>query len=238
MGINVTADLAVIQIDGVSNLKPATFANSDTVQVGDSVLAVGNALGYGGAPTVTEGILSAKGRSLTGQSDNLTGLLQTDAAINPGNSGGPLVDATGQVIGIDTAVAAGSATEPAQNIGFAIPSNTVVAALPALKAGTGAGSQGGTRARRSPAPSSASRSPTRSNGALVEAVEPGSPADSAGIQVGDVITALDGKAIADGATLQSTIRSEKAGKAVTITVLRGGQSTTLHATLGTTQLAS
>ena len=72
---------------------------------------------------------------------------------------------------------------------------------------------------------------------MVEAVEPGSPADSAGIQVGDVITQLDGKAIADGATLQSTIRSEKAGKAVTVIVLRGGQSTTLHATLGTTQIA-
>jgi serine protease Do len=237
VGINVTADLAVIQIDGVSNLKPATFANSDTVQVGDSVLAVGNALGYGGAPTVTEGILSAKGRSLTGQSDNLTNLLQTDAAINPGNSGGPLVDATGQVIGIDTAVAAGSANEPAQNIGFAIPSNTVVAALPALKAGSGAGSQGNQGTTQSGTFLGVSVADA-TGGALVEAVQPGSPADSAGIQVGDVITQLDGKAIADGATLQSTIRSEKAGKAVTVIVLRGGQSTTLHATLGTTQIAS
>ncbi len=237
MGIDTNADLAVIQIDGVSGLKAATFANSDTAQVGDSVLAVGNALGYGGAPTVTEGILSAKGRSLTGQSDNLTNLLQTDAAINPGNSGGPLVDSTGQVIGIDTAVAAGSATEPAQNIGFAIPSNTVVAALPALKAGAGAGSQGNQGATQNGTFLGVSVADA-TGGALVEAVEPGSPAESAGIQVGDVITAIDGKTIADGAALQTAIRSEKAGKAVAITVLRGGQSTTLHATLGTSQLNS
>ena len=157
VGIDVTADLAVIQIDGVSNLKPATFANSDTVQVGDSVLAVGNALGYGGAPTVTEGILSAKGRSLTGQSDNLTNLLQTDAAINPGNSGGPLVDATGQVIGIDTAVAAGSATEPAQNIGFRHPEQHRGRCAAGAEGRLRCWFAGHTRARRSPARSSASR---------------------------------------------------------------------------------
>ena len=134
-------------------------------------------------------------------------------------------------------MASGTSTEPAQNIGFAIPSNTVVAALPALKAGAGAGSQGNQGTTQSGTFLGVSVSDA-TTGALVEAVQPGSPAESAGIQVGDVITSLDGKAIADGAALQSTIRSEKAGKAVAITVLRGGQSSTVHATLGTTQIAS
>jgi S1-C subfamily serine protease len=234
VGINANEDLAVIQIAGVSNLKPATFANSDTAAVGDSVLAVGNALGYGGAPTVTEGILSAKGRSLSGTSDNLTGLLQTDAAINPGNSGGPLVDTSGQVIGINVAVASGSATEPAQNIGFAIPSNTVVSALPALKAGSGAGSQGSTQSSTFLGVSVSDAA----NGALVEGVEPGSPADDAGLQVGDVITKIDGKAVADGAALQQAIRADKPGTSVTLSIIRNGSPTTVHATLGSTEVSS
>jgi S1-C subfamily serine protease len=237
VGINTSEDLAVIKVAGASNLKAATFANSDTAAVGDSVLAVGNALGYGGAPTVTEGILSAKGRSLSGTSDNLTGLLQTDAAINPGNSGGPLVDATGKVIGINVAVASGTQDEPAQNIGFAIASNTVVNALPALKAGSGAGSQGGSGTTQSGTFLGVSVSDA-TNGALVEAVESGSPADAAGLQAGDVITAIDGKPVADGSALQQAIRADKPGKSVTLSVTRNGTPTTLHATLGSTQISS
>jgi serine protease Do len=236
VGIDTAQDLAVIQVSGVSGLKAATFANSDSAQVGDSVLAVGNALGYGGAPTVTEGILSAKGRSLTGTSDSLTNLLQTDAAINPGNSGGPLVDATGQVIGINVAVASGSATEPAQNIGFAIASNTVVNELPSLKSGKGAGTQ------TAPATQAATflgvSVSDASSGALVEAVQPGSPAETAGIQAGDVITAANGKSIADGAALQQLIRSQKPGAKITLSITRNGSSTTATATLGTTQVTS
>jgi S1-C subfamily serine protease len=237
VGIDTTADLAVIKISGVSNLKPATFANSDTAEVGDSVLAVGNALGYGGAPTVTEGILSAKGRALTGTDDNLTNLLQTDAAINPGNSGGPLVDTTGQVIGIDVAVASGTTTEPAQNIGFAIPSNTVVSALPALKAGKGASSQGQSQPTQNGTFLGVSVADA-TGGALVQAVQPGSPAATAGIQAGDLITSINGKAIADGTALQQAIRAEKAGTTVTIGITRNGSPTTLKATLGTTQVSS
>ncbi|HEY0869237.1 MAG TPA: trypsin-like peptidase domain-containing protein [Acidothermaceae bacterium] len=237
VGIDTTADLAVIKISGVSNLKPATFANSDTAEVGDSVLAVGNALGYGGAPTVTEGILSAKGRALTGTDDNLSNLLQTDAAINPGNSGGPLVDTTGQVIGIDVAVASGTTTEPAQNIGFAIPSNTVVSALPALKAGKGASSQSQGQPTQSGTFLGVSVADA-TGGALVEAVQPGSPAATAGIQAGDLITSINGKAIADGNALQQAIRAEKAGTTVTVGITRNGSPTTLKATLGTTQVSS
>jgi S1-C subfamily serine protease len=237
VGIDVNQDLAVIKVAGVSSLKPATFANSDSTEVGDSVLAVGNALGYGGAPTVTEGILSAKGRSLHGTSDTLTNLLQTDAAINPGNSGGPLTDASGQVIGINVAVASGSATEPAQNIGFAIPSNTVVSALPALKAGGGAGTQaspGTTQTGTYLGVSVADANP----GALIEAVQQGSPADGAGLRAGDVITSIDGKAVADGSALQQVIRGQKSGTTVTLSVTRNGATSTVKVKLGTTQLSS
>jgi S1-C subfamily serine protease len=237
VGIDVSQDLAVIKVAGVSNLKAATFANSDSTEVGDNVLAVGNALGYGGAPTVTEGILSAKGRSLHGTSDSLTNLLQTDAAINPGNSGGPLTDASGQVIGINVAVASGSATEPAQNIGFAIPSNTVVSALPALKAGAGAGTQatpGTTQSGTYLGVSVADANP----GALIESVQQGSPADGAGLQAGDVITAIDGKAVADGGALQQVIRADKSGTTVTLSVTRNGGTSTIKVKLGTTQLSS
>ena len=236
VGINVSEDLAVIQIAGVSGLTPATFANSDSAAVGDSVLAVGNALGYGGAPSVTEGILSAKGRSLTGSSDNLSNLLQTDAAINPGNSGGPLVDSTGQVIGINVAVASGTTSEPAQNIGFSIPSNTVVNDLPSLKAGKGANSQGGQTTQSGTFLGVSVADAT--GGALVQAVEPGSPAAAAGIQAGDLITSVNGKAIADGTALQQAIRSEKSGTAVTIGLTRNGSPTTVKATLGTAQVSS
>ncbi len=200
------------------------------------MLAVGNALGYGGAPTVTEGILSAKGRTLTGTTDNLSNLLQTDAAINPGNSGGPLVDTTGQVIGINVAVASGTTSEPAQNIGFSIPSNTVVNDLPSLKAGKGANSQGGQTTQSGTFLGVSVADAT--GGALVQAVEPGSPAATAGIQAGDLITSVDGKPIADGTALQQAIRSNKAGATVTIGLTRNGSTTTVKATLGTTQLSS
>ncbi|HVU73790.1 MAG TPA: trypsin-like peptidase domain-containing protein [Mycobacteriales bacterium] len=139
VGIDTAKDLAVIKATGVTDAVPASFAT--TVSVGDSVIAVGNAEGYGGSPSVTEGIISATNRTLDGTDSSdatLTGLLQTDAAINPGNSGGPLVNTDGQVVGINTAVATGTSSEPAQGIGFAIPSSAVVAELPALKAGANA----------------------------------------------------------------------------------------------------
>lgn len=237
VGIDTTKDLAVIKIAGVSNLSPAAFANSDSVQVGDSVLAVGNALGYGGAPTVTEGIVSAKGRTLQDSTNPLSNLLQTDAAINPGNSGGPLVDSLGQVIGINVAVASGTQTEPAQNIGFSIPSNTVVSALPALKAGQGASSQGGTGTTTTTAFLGVSVGDA-SNGAQVEAVEPGSPAATAGLQPGDVITAISGTSISSGSDLQQAIRSKKPGTAVTVTIDRNGTTSTVKATLGSNQVSS
>src|SRR5579875_1578947 len=143
LGTDSADDIALLQIEGApSNLSTVVFGNSSATQVGDQVLAIGNALGLEGGFTVTEGIVSAENRTLTASSDSgsgsetLTGMLQTDAAINPGNSGGPLVDAAGQVVGMNTA-AAGTSSDgtSAQNIGFAIPSNKIESVIQSLQQG-------------------------------------------------------------------------------------------------------
>ncbi len=127
IGTDAQKDIALVQVEGAGDSLPTVrFGNSDRAQQGDGVLAIGNALALAGGPTVTEGIVSALNRSLTAKTDagtteNLTGLVQTDAPINPGNSGGPLVDSSGQVVAMNTAVATSSqGNAPAQNVGFAI----------------------------------------------------------------------------------------------------------------------
>jgi putative serine protease PepD len=139
VGENVGADLALVRIEGVRGLPAAPLGRSAEVRVGDDVVAIGNALALTGGPTVTRGIVSALGRSLTTDTVSLTGLIQTDAAISSGNSGGPLASAAGKVIGINTAVAASSRSATVENIGFAIPIDkamTVVAQLRGGKSGT------------------------------------------------------------------------------------------------------
>src|SRR5262249_48031693 len=117
---NTEQDIAVVHVDNASGLTPATFADSDTVQVGDQVIAVGSGLALEGGFTVTEGIVSALDRTIqTDASSSLAHLIQTDAAISSGNSGGALVNANGEVIGINTAVASSSGSVQASNIGFA-----------------------------------------------------------------------------------------------------------------------
>jgi S1-C subfamily serine protease len=232
VGLDATADLAVIKIAGVSGLTPATFASSAKVAVGDSVIAVGNAEGYGGAPSVTEGIISAKNRSLSDEDENLSGLFQTDAAINPGNSGGPLVDTNGHVVGINTAVATGSTSEPAQDIGFSIPSDTITKELPALLAGKGATSSGSSTSSGAFLGVSVGDS-SDGSGAVIEAVEAGSPAASAGLEAGDVNTALAGQQITDANDLVSAVQAEKPGDTVSVTIDRNGSSGRVRVTLGT-----
>lgn len=230
VGLDATADIAVVKIANVSGLTPVTFAKSADVQVGDAVIAVGNAEALGNTPSVTAGIISATNRTLSDSSESLTGLLQTDAAISPGNSGGPLVDSNGDVVGMNTAVETGTSSEPAANIGFAIPSDTLTKALPDLEAGKSNGSSGSTNSNRGFL--GVSVTDADSGGASVDSVQSGSPADQAGIQQGDVITAVDGKQVADANTLVSILSSDTPGTTVTVTVSRDGGSKQFKVKLG------
>ncbi len=139
IGTDSTDDIALLRIQGATNLPTVTFANSSSVSVGDGVVSIGFALGLTGEPTVTTGIISAEGRTITAtdssgtSSESLTGLLQTDAAISSGDSGGPLIDSSGLVIGMDTASATSDASSTAQNVGFAISSAKLESAIAQLQ---------------------------------------------------------------------------------------------------------
>ena len=247
-----TNDVALLQIDGQSNLPTVTYGNSDNVQVGDAVVAIGNALGLSaGTPTVTQGIISAKGRSVqasdsTGNStENLTNMFQTDAAINPGNSGGPLVDSSGRVIGMNTAVASSAdGISQAQNIGFAIPSNKIEKLLPALRnKSIGNRPMSGTAflgvSLETLTPQLRSEynfEPTQ--GAVVLQVQSGSPADTAGLQQGDVITSFQGKPVTSADQLATAIQADKPGQTVRIGLYRGQQQITVTATLSSSSTAA
>ncbi len=135
VGIDTNADLALLRISGVSGLQAADLGSSADLQVGNDVVAIGNALALEGGPTVTSGIVSALNRSIGTESGQMTGLIQTDAPISSGNSGGPLVNAAGQVIGINTAVAGSSQNTTAENIGFAIPIDQAMSVVAQLRAG-------------------------------------------------------------------------------------------------------
>jgi S1-C subfamily serine protease len=241
-----TNDVALLQINGQSNLPTVTYGNSDNVQVGDGVVAIGNALGLSaGTPTVTQGIISAKGRSVQASDssgnavESLTNMFQTDAAINPGNSGGPLVDSSGQVIGMNTAVASSAdGISQAQNIGFAIPSNKIEKLLPALRSKSinsrspsGTGFLGVSLETLTPQlRSEYNFVPTQ--GAVVTQVQSASPADTAGLQQGDVITSFQGKPVTSADQLATAIQADKPGQTVRIGLYRGQSQITVTATLG------
>src|SRR6266487_2437569 len=135
VGIDTSNDLALLKINGASNLPTVSLGKSSDVADGDDAVAIGNALALQGGPTVTKGIISALNRDLGTNSGEMSGLIQTDASISSGNSGGPLVNAAGQVIGINTAVAASSQTTTAENIGFAIPIDKAMTIVAQLRAG-------------------------------------------------------------------------------------------------------
>ena len=134
IGADTTADVAVLQLTDVHGLTPAPLAGSSPLAVGDDVVAIGNALALDGGPTVTSGIVSALGRSITTENGTLNGLIQTDAAISSGNSGGPLVNAAGQVVGLNSAAATSGGGVNAENIGFAIPISTALSVAQRLAA--------------------------------------------------------------------------------------------------------
>ena len=221
LGSSAENDIAVIKVADSSGLVPAVIGNSDALEVGDDVVAIGNALDLGATPTVTKGIISAKDRTLQVDADlTLTGLLQTDAAINHGNSGGALVNASGQVIGINSA-----GIPNAQNLGFAIASKTFEPLISQLGSG------------QSPvaAPVAALGITTQmsADGVAVTSVSPGSGAETAGIQTGDIITAIDAKPTAAQSDVRAVIRAHQPGELVVVTIDRGGNPLTFTATLGT-----
>lgn len=207
------SDIAVIQIEGVSNLQPITLGNSDSVQVGQDVIAVGSPLGL--SSTVTSGIVSAKNRpvSAMGQDGEASVIdaIQTDAAINPGNSGGALVDMEGNLVGVPSVIASNTdAAGQAGSIGlgFAIPVNQARRIAEELI---------DTQSVQMPAINA--QIDTRSvNGALVGEVFPGGAAAGAGLQPGDLITEVDGRRIDSGLTLIAAIRSQQVGDTLTLTV--------------------
>ncbi len=219
-------DLAVLHIDA-AGLRPAAFADSSRLQVGDVALAIGNPLGL--QSSVTEGIVSALGRTVN--EDNgvaLPNVIQTSAAINPGNSGGALVDLQGQVIGIPTL----AATDPqlggsaAPGIGFAIPSNTVRDIATQLI-------DRGKVTNSHRAWLGVEVAGTTSGGVLVTKVEAGSPAAKAGIRAGELITAVDGTATPDPGTLADVLAGLQPGQSVAVTVAHpNGARQTVRVTLG------
>lgn len=250
VGTDPSEDLALVQIEGVSNLPTVTLGDSSQARVGDSVLAIGNALALAGGPSVTQGIVSAENRSLTaqndsGQTENLTGLLQTDAAINPGNSGGPLVNSQAQVIGMNTAVASSSSgNAPTQNIGFAIPVNSVKPMLAQLRQG-GTGGSGTTSPQVTAnaaymgvtvgSVTAALRQQdglTPTSGALILSVQTGSPAEAAALQVNDVIVSFDGTVIQSPEDLTAAIHPLRPGDQATVGFYRGAKRMQVKVTLG------
>lgn len=232
-------DLAFMKVDPPAGggLTPAELGDSDKVEVGQTVVAIGNALGQF-QNTVTTGVISGKSRPITasggnGDAEKLTNLFQTDAAINPGNSGGPLVDIEGRVIGINTAVA-GSA----ENIGFAIPINDAKASLESVKkAGKITRAYLGVRYVLLNEQIAKSNNLPSNTGALVYAsgnqiaVVPGSPAAKAGVKEGDIIIKIDGVDINEENSISAVIAKKKPGETATLTVLRDGKEEQIKLTL-------
>jgi len=220
IGIDKDTDLAVIKIETSRDLPVARLGNSDGVQVGDWVLAFGSPFGLNS--TVTAGIVSAKDRSNVGH--QFQRFIQTDAAINPGNSGGPLVSLTGEVIGINTAIYTGS--RGFEGVGFALPSNTAISVYNQLvTAGKVVrGSIGVTFQEENSNNPVLMRELGAPYGIVVEAVEPGSPADKVGIQAGDVITQVNGQAVHTGADLVNPIAQTPIGQSVKVQYVRNKQA--------------
>ena len=237
VGTDASDDLAVIKVTGLTGLKAATFANSASLTVGQSVVAVGAPLGL--SDTVTSGIVSATARTVrSGDNDQAVfAAVQTDAAINPGNSGGALVDLNGDVVGINAAIAStGSSgvTVPGQQttqsgsigIGFAIPSNEASRiAAELMKTGKASHAVLGVEVASSSASSSTSA------GATLAGVTSGGAASSSGLKAGDVVTAVDGSRISTGDDLIAAIRAHAVKDTVTVTYTRGGASHTVKVTL-------
>jgi putative serine protease PepD len=218
-------DLALIKVDA-TGLIAATFAKPGSVQIGDTVVAIGYALALDGGPTVTSGIVSALKRTIETDSGALNSLIQTDAAISSGNSGGPLVNLSGEVVGINTAVARGDSDSAANNIGFSISVDEVLIVIEQLREQA----NGAVRKEGFLGVGLAARE-DGGQGAIITNVQPGSPADKAGILIDDVVLAVDGEPIDGQAGLVAAIRDAEPGQTVKIEIFRDGERLVFEATL-------
>jgi serine protease Do len=217
-----TLDLAIIKTDG-SNLSPINLGDSTSLQVGQTVIAIGNALGQF-TDTVTTGVVSGLGRQVnagepfSAATETLDNLIQTDAAINPGNSGGPLLNSAGQVIGVDVAT-----TQGAQNIGFAVPINSVKTLVDEFQR-TGTISRPFIGVSYNLITRDIALMNSVPQGAYVQQVIAGSPAEKAGIQAGDIITKIDNQPINSDTVISGEIQKKKVGDSVTLEIWSNGQT--------------
>jgi serine protease DegQ len=229
IGTDPDTDLAVLKID-IPKLPAILFGQSDQARVGDVVLAIGNPFGVG--QTVTAGIISAVGRSQLGI-NTFENFIQTDAAINPGNSGGALVDSTGQLLGINTAIYSRTPGGASLGIGFAIPASTAKQVLEQImqngqvtRGWIGVGVQDMTREL------SESFKLPEIRGALITEVFRGTPADKAGIKLGDILIAVEGKPVTDSSSMLNLVAALNPGKQATLKVVRSQQETEVKVIVG------
>lgn len=229
-------DIAILQIDPSQNptkiLQPAPLGDSSNLQVGQFAIAIGTALGEF-RNTVTTGVISGLGRGITagdeyaGAVENLSDVIQTSAAINPGNSGGPLLNSSGQVIGVNTAV-----SQSGQDIGFALPINTIKDSLNNFNQ-TGQFNRPYLGVEYKMISQDLAIANDVPQGAYIEDIVSGSPADKAGLQQGDIITELDGQRISGNTDLSTIIDKKKVGDNVSVTYWRDNNSNEINITLGT-----
>ena len=234
-GAFVDDDVAMLRVEDVEGMVAAQLGSSDALQVGEDVVAIGNALGLGGKPTVTTGIVSAKDRSISGEGVTLTNLIQTDAAINPGNSGGPLLNCRGEVVGINTAKIV-----DASNIGFALAIDNLRPLIDELENGNGEVNADQAFLGVSTVALADGQLPqavldqygiTDLDGLIVTQITAGSAADEAGLQEGDVILEADGQVTDSNDVLGEVIRAHEPGDTITLSIERGGDPMEITATL-------
>jgi serine protease Do len=232
LGRDPLTDSALIKLqDGPGSLHVAALGDSDALEPGDWVMAIGNPFRLG--HTVTVGVVSYKGRPFAITEGRFQNMLQTDASINPGNSGGPLINANGEVIGINTAMFSGEGAGGNIGIGFAIPINTVKAQLTQLRGGKVHRGRLGVQVQSQTITEEEARQLglPKPEGAIVMMVEPESPADRAGIKPGDVIVSFNGNPVTNADQLTAMVASTPAGTRASISLYRDGKQQTVTATI-------
>ncbi|HEX6549004.1 MAG TPA: trypsin-like peptidase domain-containing protein [Candidatus Dormibacteraeota bacterium] len=244
MATDATGDIALIQVENVANLPTVSFADSSKLAVGQHLTAIGNAFGRGGAPSITDGTITALDQSITASDgpgstpEQLTGMIQTDAAISPGDSGGPLVNDSGQVVGMITAGQSSSRRQQTSTIGFAIPSGTAIGIVNQMRAGVpssaivyGVPAYLGVQVTNLSAGAAAQLGVAVTEGALVVGVVPGAPAASIGLGQYSVIVAVNGQPITSSEGLGSALHVHQPGQSVKVTWVNATGSHTATATL-------